>query len=99
MVRTSRIVATAGALVASAVLVAIHVDWDWAAEGTPVYVAVLAAGALLAVSVAVVVGLHPGVGLGRPGRFAPASGSRPVPPSGHSPRGADGCLSDPPPSI
>jgi hypothetical protein len=51
MARIMRSVPMAVALVASAVLLGIHMDWDSAAAGTPVQAAVVAAGVLLGISI------------------------------------------------
>ncbi len=66
LARTTRTVATAGALVASATLASIHMDWDSAAAGTPVQVAVVAAGIVLGISILALVGVHVRSSLDRP---------------------------------
>jgi hypothetical protein len=64
--RMTRIVATMGALVASAVLAAIHMDWDASAAGTPVQAVVVAAGVVLGMSILALVGVHVRGGLDHP---------------------------------
>ena len=69
MTRRARLVATAGALLATAVLAGIHMDWDSAAAGTPVQSAVVAAGVVLGFSILALVAIHTPSGLDRrPGR-------------------------------
>jgi hypothetical protein len=65
MTRRTRMVATAGALLATAVLSGIHMDWDSAAAGTPVQSAVVAAGVVLGISILALVAIHTRSGLDR----------------------------------
>ncbi len=51
MARVTRIVATAVAMLASAIVLVVHMDWDSAAAGTPVEALVVGAGVALGVSV------------------------------------------------
>ncbi len=56
--RFTRIAATTAALIASAVLAGIHMDWDAAAAGTPVQLAVVAAGVVLGISLLALAAAH-----------------------------------------